>query len=160
MALNNPYAGGTHLPDITLITPVFDETGAEIRFFTACRGHHADIGGLTPGSTPPFSKTLEEEGVVIDNFLLLSGGEFQEREFRAILAGAKYPARNPDQNVADIKAQIAANATAADALGAIVARYGWDVVRQLHAPCHGQCRSRHPRRHSAPARCRFRLHHG
>ncbi len=129
VALNNPYAGGTHLPDITLITPVFDETGTEIRFFTACRGHHADIGGLTPGSTPPFSKTLEEEGVVIDNFLLLSGGEFQEREFRAILAGAKYPARNPDQNVADIKAQIAANATAANALGAITARYGWEVVR-------------------------------
>ena len=128
VALNNPYAGGTHLPDITLITPVFDETGTEIRFFTACRGHHADIGGLTPGSTPPFSKTLEEEGVVIDNFLLLSGGAFQEQEFRAILAGARYPARNPDQNVADIKAQIAANATAANALGAIVSRYGWAVV--------------------------------
>ncbi len=129
VALNNPYAGGTHLPDITLITPVFDEAGANIRFFTACRGHHADIGGLTPGSTPPFSTTLEEEGVIIDNFLLLSGGTFQEAGFRALLAGAKYPARNPEQNVADIKAQIAANATAANALGQIVARYGWSVVR-------------------------------
>ncbi len=129
VALNNPYAGGTHLPDITLITPVFDEAGAQIRFFTACRGHHADIGGLTPGSTPPFSTTLEEEGVVIDNFLLLAGGVFQEAAFRVLLAGAKYPARNPDQNVADIKAQIAANATAAAALARVIARYGWPVVR-------------------------------
>jgi 5-oxoprolinase (ATP-hydrolysing) len=129
VALNNPYAGGTHLPDITVITPVFDEAGAEIRFFTACRGHHADVGGLTPGSTPPFSKILEEEGVVIDNLLLLSGGMFQEQAFRDVLTSAKYPARNPDQNVADIKAQIAANETAAQALGQIVARYGWSVVR-------------------------------
>jgi 5-oxoprolinase (ATP-hydrolysing) len=129
VALNNPYAGGTHLPDITLITPVFDETGAEIRFFTACRGHHADIGGLTPGSTPPFSRTLDDEGVVIDNLLLLSGGVFQEQAFREILAGAKHPARNPEQNIADIKAQIAANATGAAALAAIITRYGWETVR-------------------------------
>ncbi|GLR66451.1 5-oxoprolinase [Acidocella aquatica] len=128
VALNNPYAGGTHLPDITLITPVFDDAGTKIRFFTACRGHHADIGGLTPGSTPPFSHTLEEEGAVIDNFLLLSGGQFHEAEFRALLAAARYPARNPDQNIADIKAQIAANATAASALAAVIARYGWEVV--------------------------------
>jgi 5-oxoprolinase (ATP-hydrolysing) len=128
VALNNPFAGGTHLPDITLITPVFDDEGAEIRFFVACRGHHADIGGLTPGSTPPFSTTLEEEGVVIDNFLLLSGGEFQEEEFRKVLAGAKYPARSPDQNVADMQAQIASNETSVKALNAIIARYGWDVA--------------------------------
>jgi len=129
VALNNPYAGGTHLPDITLITPVFDEAGDTIRFFVACRGHHADIGGLTPGSTPPFSTTLEEEGVVIDNLLLVSKGEFRERAFRDILASAKYPARNPDQNVADIAAQIAANATGAAALNAAIGRYGWEVVR-------------------------------
>jgi 5-oxoprolinase (ATP-hydrolysing) len=129
VALNNPYAGGTHLPDITLITPVFDEAGDTIRFFVACRGHHADIGGLTPGSTPPFSTTLEEEGVVIDNLLLVSKGEFSERAFRDILASAKYPARNPDQNVADIAAQIAANATGAAALNAAIDRYGWEVVR-------------------------------
>jgi 5-oxoprolinase (ATP-hydrolysing) len=129
IALNNPYAGGTHLPDITVITPVFDETGTDIRFFTACRGHHADIGGLTPGSTPPFSKILEEEGVVIDNLLLLAAGTFQEQAFRDVLGRAKYPARNPDQNIADIKAQIAANATAAQALAQFVARYGWAVVR-------------------------------
>jgi 5-oxoprolinase (ATP-hydrolysing) len=128
IALNNPYAGGTHLPDITLITPVFDEAGSKIRFFVACRGHHADIGGLTPGSTPPFSQTLEDEGVVIDNLLLLSQGAFQEQDFRNILAGAKHPARNPDQNVADIKAQIASNETGVAALNTIIARYGWDVV--------------------------------
>ena len=128
VALNDPYAGGTHLPDITLITPVFDAAGETIRFFTACRGHHADIGGLTPGSTPPFSQTLEEEGAVIGNFLILSAGTFHEAEFRALLASARYPARNPDQNIADIKAQIAANATAASALGGVIARYGWEVV--------------------------------
>jgi 5-oxoprolinase (ATP-hydrolysing) len=128
VALNNPFAGGTHLPDITLITPVFDEAGAKIRFFVACRGHHADIGGLTPGSTPPFSKTLEDEGVVIDNLLLLAGGDFQEREFRRILTGVKYPARNPNQNIADMKAQIAANETGVTALNAVIARYGWDVT--------------------------------
>jgi 5-oxoprolinase (ATP-hydrolysing) len=128
VALNNPFAGGTHLPDITLITPVFDDAGDKIRFFVACRGHHADIGGLTPGSTPPFSKTLEDEGVVIDNLLLLSAGIFQEQAFRNILAGAKYPARNPDQNVADMKAQIAANETGVAALNAIIARYGFEMV--------------------------------
>jgi 5-oxoprolinase (ATP-hydrolysing) len=128
VALNNPYAGGTHLPDITVITPVFDATGETIQFFAACRGHHADIGGTTPGSTPPFSTTLEEEGVVIDNLLLLSQGEFQEQAFRAVLAGAKYPARNPDQNVADIKAQIASNEAAASALRGVIARYGWTTV--------------------------------
>jgi 5-oxoprolinase (ATP-hydrolysing) len=129
IALNDPYAGGTHLPDITLITPVFDEAGETIRFFAACRGHHADVGGLTPGSTPPFSRTLEDEGVVIDDLRLLEAGVFAEDAFRAVLGGAKHPARNPDQNVADIKAQIAANAAAAGALEGVIARYGWDVVR-------------------------------
>jgi 5-oxoprolinase (ATP-hydrolysing) len=128
VALNNPYAGGTHLPDITVITPIFDESGTKIRFFAGSRGHHADVGGLTPGSTPPFSKTLIEEGVVIDNLLIRAAGEFQEQPFRDLLAGAKYPARNPDQNVADIKAQIAANESGLNALNAIIARYGWETV--------------------------------
>jgi len=128
IALNNPYRGGTHLPDVTVITPVFDEAGREIRFFVASRGHHADIGGLTPGSTPPRSKTLEEEGVVIDDFLLVSGGEFREAELRALLTGARYPARNPDLNVADIKAQIAANERGREALEAVIAEYGWPLV--------------------------------
>ncbi len=128
VALNNPYAGGTHLPDITLITPVFDAAGIKIRFFVGSRGHHADIGGLTPGSTPPFSTTLIEEGVVIDNFLVRAAGVFQEQGFRDILADARYPARNPDQNIADIKAQIAANETGLNGLAAIIARYGWETV--------------------------------
>lgn len=128
IALNNPYQGGTHLPDVTVITPVFDETGREIRFFVASRGHHADIGGLTPGSTPPRSRTLEEEGVVIDDFLLVSEGRFREAELRALLTRARYPARNPDLNIADIKAQIAANERGREALAAVIAEYGWPLV--------------------------------
>ncbi|WP_207792132.1 hydantoinase B/oxoprolinase family protein [Siccirubricoccus phaeus] len=129
VALNNPYNGGTHLPDVTVITPVFDEAGAEILFFLGSRGHHADIGGLTPGSTPPISRTLEEEGVVIDNFLLVEQGRFREAEFRALLAGAQYPARSPDVNVADIKAQIAANEKGVQELQRAVREFGLDTVR-------------------------------
>ncbi len=129
VALNDPYAGGTHLPDITVITPVFDPAGTEIRFFVGARGHHADIGGLTPGSTPPHSRTLDEEGVVIRDFLLVDQGTFREVAFRALLAGARYPARSPDMNVADIQAQVASNAAAAGELSRIVAEQGWDVVR-------------------------------
>ena len=128
VALNNPYNGGTHLPDITVITPVFDAAGERIRFFVGSRGHHADIGGITPGSTPPRSHTLEEEGVVIDDFLLVAAGQFREAEFRALLTGARYPARSPDMNVADIKAQIAANERGVQELGRVVDRYGWDTV--------------------------------
>ncbi|MBV9655780.1 MAG: hydantoinase B/oxoprolinase family protein, partial [Acetobacteraceae bacterium] len=129
VALNNPFNGGTHLPDVTVVTPVFDDAGGEIRFFVGNRGHHADIGGLTPGSTPPGSTTLDDEGVVIDNFLLVDGGHFREEVFRALLAEAQHPARSPDVNVADIKAQVAANEAGVQALGRVVARYGWDVVR-------------------------------
>ncbi len=128
VALNNPFDGGTHLPDITVITPVFDPAGEGIRFFVGSRGHHADIGGTTPGSTPPASRTLEEEGVVIDDFLLVSAGHLREAEFRALLSGARYPARSPDVNVADIKAQVAANERGVQELGRVVERYGWDTV--------------------------------
>jgi 5-oxoprolinase (ATP-hydrolysing) len=128
VALNNPFNGGTHLPDVTVITPVFDENGEKIRFFVGSRGHHADIGGITPGSTPPGSRTLEEEGVVIDDFLLVDGGDFRETEFRAVLRGAKYPARSPDVNVADIKAQVAANEKGVQELRRVVAQYGWPTV--------------------------------
>ena len=128
MALNNPFNGGTHLPDVTVITPVFDENGEKILFFVGSRGHHADIGGITPGSTPPTSQTLEEEGVVIDDFLLVDGGHFREAELRALLAGAKYPARSPDVNVADIKAQVAANEKGVQELQRVVALYGWPTV--------------------------------
>ena len=128
IALNNPFNGGTHLPDITVISPVFDETGSEIRFFVGNRGHHADIGGKTPGSTPPDATTLEEEGVVIDDFLLRSAGEFREPAFRDLLASAAYPARDPDANVSDILAQIAANEAGARDVQAMIARYGWAGV--------------------------------
>jgi len=127
VALNDPYHGGTHLPDITVITPVFGPAG-DLRFFVGSRGHHADVGGTTPGSTPPNSTTLEEEGVVITDLLLVAQGVFQEEAFRALLAGARYPARSPDVNVADIKAQVAANERGVQELGLVAARYGWPVV--------------------------------
>ena len=130
VALNNPYNGGTHLPDITVITPVFDAAGLELLFFVGSRGHHADVGGITPGSMPPLSATIEEEGVLIDNFLLVDGGEFREAEFRALLGAARYPARNPDMNVADIRAQIAANAKGVQELQRVVAQYGLETVRR------------------------------
>jgi 5-oxoprolinase (ATP-hydrolysing) len=129
IALNNPYNGGTHLPDVTVITPVFDGNGRDILFFVGSRGHHADIGGLTPGSTPPNSRTLEDEGVVLDDFLLVDAGHFRETEFRALLAGATYPARSPDVNVADIKAQVAANEKGVQELRRVVDQYGWTTVR-------------------------------
>ncbi len=125
--LNDPYNGGTHLPDVTVITPVFD--GAEILFYVGSRGHHADIGGVTPGSMPPFSRTVEDEGVLIDNVKLVEGGRLMEDRMRRILAEAKYPARNIDQNLADLRAQIAANEKGAQELRKMVAHYGLDVVR-------------------------------
>ena len=128
LVLNNPFNGGTHLPDVTVIAPVFDEAGKQIRFFTASRGHHVDIGGITPGSTPPLSRTLEEEGVVIDDFLLVDGGTFREDAFRALLNSGRYPARNPEVNIADVRAQIASNETSARELAKVVAHYGWPTV--------------------------------
>jgi 5-oxoprolinase (ATP-hydrolysing) len=98
--LNAPYNGGTHLPDITVITPVFGD-GDGILFYVASRGHHADIGGITPGSMPPHSRTVEEEGVLIDDFLLVEAGNFREAETYALLTGNDYPARNPRMNIAD-----------------------------------------------------------
>ena len=128
VALNNPFNGGTHLPDVTVITPVFDANGLKILFFVGSRGHHADIGGITPGSTPPDSHTLEEEGVVIDDFLLVDGGEFREAPLRELLGSAKYPARSPDVNIADIAAQVAANEKGVQELGRVVAQFGWETV--------------------------------
>ncbi|MFM9433121.1 5-oxoprolinase (ATP-hydrolyzing) [Janthinobacterium sp. CG_23.3] len=131
--LNDPYHGGTHLPDVTVISPVFDEAGAAILFYVGSRGHHADIGGTTPGSMPPDSRSIEEEGVLIDNFKLVDGrqggGHLRDAEARAMLAAARYPARNPDQNMADLRAQVAANQKGADELRKMVAHFGLDVVR-------------------------------
>src|SRR5262249_23592922 len=108
-AINAPYNGGTHLPDITVCTPVFDDDDREILFWVASRGHHADVGGISPGSMSPNARTIIEEGVYIDNFKLVDRGIFREKELFALLEGARYPARNPVQNVNDLKAQIAAN---------------------------------------------------
>ena len=128
IALNNPYNGGTHLPDVTVVMPVFDDAGEGILFTVAARGHHADIGGITPGSMPSNSTTLEEEGVLIDNFLLVSGGAFREAAFRALLASGPYPVRNPNQNLGDIKAQVAACARGAEELKRLMGVYGEEVV--------------------------------
>lgn len=127
-ALNAPYAGGTHLPDVTLITPAFDEKGENILFYLASRGHHADIGGRTPGSAPPDSTRIDEEGILIDNFLLVENGRLRETELRELLASGKYPCRNIDQNLADLAAQVAANETGLAELRKMVAYYGIDVV--------------------------------
>ncbi|BCH28909.1 5-oxoprolinase [Mesorhizobium sp. L-8-10] len=127
--MNNPYNGGTHLPDVTVITPVFDTDGKDVIFLTASRGHHADIGGKTPGSAPPDSRHIDEEGVLIDNFLLVDQGILREAETRNLLASGRYPCRNIDENMADLAAQIAANATGAQELTRIVGQFGLDVVR-------------------------------
>ena len=127
--LNNPYAGGTHLPDITVVTPVFLESEDAPLFFTASRGHHADVGGRTPGSMPPVSTTVEEEGALLDSLVMVRGGVFQEDEIRAALTSGKYPARNPEMNLADLRAQAAANAKGARELQHMVNEFGRDVVR-------------------------------
>ncbi|MCH8863115.1 MAG: hydantoinase B/oxoprolinase family protein, partial [Proteobacteria bacterium] len=129
--LNDPYRGGTHLPDVTVVTPVYLGVylgGDEPDYYVASRGHHADIGGISPGSMPPHSKTLDEEGVVFDNFLLVRDGEFREAGVRAALTGGPYPARNPDQNIADLKAEVAANARGAGLVAKLVTDFGPDVV--------------------------------
>lgn len=128
-ALNAPYSGGTHLPDITVVSPVFDDDGQEILFWVASRGHHADVGGTAPGSMTPLATTVDEEGVLLDNFLLVERGLFREQALREILRNHPYPARNPDQNVADLTAQIAANERGAAELRRMVAEFGLDVVR-------------------------------
>ena len=139
--LNAPYRGGTHLPDITVIMPVFADDGdAAPAWFVAARGHHADIGGIAPGSMPPDSRTIHEEGVLIDNVLLVDEGRFREAEMRALLASGDWPARNPDRNIADLKAQVAACARGAGELRRVAGEYGRDVDRRLYGPCHGQCR--------------------
>jgi 5-oxoprolinase (ATP-hydrolysing) len=131
--LNAPYNGGTHLPDVTVITPVWGDqrgsAGREILFYVGSRGHHADIGGITPGSMPPDSTTVDEEGVLIDNFLLVEHGRMREQETVALLCSGRYPARNVQQNIADLRAQIAANEKGVQALQEMVEHFGLEVVR-------------------------------
>ncbi|MFE6703314.1 hydantoinase B/oxoprolinase family protein [Streptomyces sp. NPDC057718] len=125
-AVNDPYHGGTHLPDVTVVTPVFDER--KLRFLVASRGHHAEIGGLTPGSMPAFSRTIHEEGVLFDNWLLVRDGRLREEETRDLLASAPYPSRSPDTNLADLRAQIAANEKGIAELRRMTDQFGADVV--------------------------------
>lgn len=125
--LNSPYNGGTHLPDVTVVTPVFH--GGDVVFWLGARGHHADIGGRTPGSGPPDSTHIDHEGVLIDNVRLVSRGDLQEQVARTVLASGRYPARNPDQNMADLKAQVAANETGRRELLKVVAHYSLEVVQ-------------------------------
>ena len=133
--VNDPYHGGTHQPDVTVITPVFDRTGGAILFYVGSRGHHADVGGITPGSMPPFSHSLDDEGVRFINFRLIEGqgvgqpGRLREDELMRLLTGGRHPARNPAQNVADLRAQIAANEKGREELLRMVEQFGLDVVR-------------------------------
>jgi 5-oxoprolinase (ATP-hydrolysing) len=128
-AINAPYNGGTHLPDITVVSPVFDAAGKDIIFFVASRGHHADIGGIAPGSMSPRATHIDEEGVYIDGFKLVDEGHVRTEEIHALLTGARYPVRNVTQNIADLRAQIAANQRGATELLKMVDAYGLDVVQ-------------------------------
>ncbi len=127
-ASNAPYSGGTHLPDITVITPVFDEAESRVLFYVASRGHHADIGGITPGSMPPFSVTIDQEGILLDNLLLVRGGQLLAAELLARLTADPWPVRNSRQNLADLQAQIAANAKGVRELRRMTAHFGLEVV--------------------------------
>ena len=127
--LNDPYNGGTHLPDITVVTPVFDEQGKDVLFYVASRGHHADVGGIAPGSMPPDSANIEEEGVLLNNVTLVQDGRMLEEEIEHLFSTARYPARNIEQNIADLRAQVAANAKGVRELRAMVEHFGLDVVQ-------------------------------
>ncbi|MGW3497302.1 hydantoinase B/oxoprolinase family protein [Streptomyces sp. NPDC001020] len=128
-AVNDPYHGGTHLPDVTVITPVFDTEGERVLFHVASRGHHAEIGGIAPGSMPARSRTIEEEGVLFDNWLLAEQGSLREEETLRLLTGARHPSRNPQTNLADLRAQIAANQKGVDEVGRMIDDFGLDVVQ-------------------------------
>ncbi len=128
-AINAPYNGGTHLPDITVCTPVFDPKGETVMFWVASRGHHADVGGVAPGSMSPLATHIEEEGVYIDNFKLVDQGRFREEALVALLTGATWPVRNVTQNVADLKAQIAANEKGVSELKKVINSFGIEVVQ-------------------------------
>jgi len=128
-AINDPYHGGTHLPDVTVVTPVYDDAGRHVLFFVGARGHHAEIGGLTPGSMPAFSREVHEEGVLFDNWLLVEHGRLREAETLDLLTSAPYPSRNPATNLADLRAQIAANEKGAEEVRHMIGHFGLDVVQ-------------------------------
>jgi 5-oxoprolinase (ATP-hydrolysing) len=154
--LNAPYNGGTHLPDITVVTPVFDEAGEALLFWTASRGHHADVGGVAPGSMSPFATTIQEEGVYIDDLKLVEDGRFREAEILERLTAGPWPARNPVQNLNDLKAQAAANQKGAEALRAAVAEFGLEVVQAYMGHVQDNAAASVRRMLKAlPAECRF-----
>ena len=155
--LNDPYHGGTHLPDVTVVTPVFDGTGREILFYVASRGHHAEIGGITPGSMPAFSTRVEEEGVLIDNWLLVRGAVMREAETLDMLRSAPYPSRNPDVNLADLRAQIAANEKGVQELAPDGRAFRAGRGARLHGACPGQRRGSRAPRPGRAERRRVRL---
>jgi 5-oxoprolinase (ATP-hydrolysing) len=126
--LNSPYHGGTHLPDMTVVTPVFDASGEHLHFFTASRAHHADVGGITPGSMPPGSRDIDEEGVLIEPVRILRGGVLSTDALRRLLAGSRWPARNPEQNLADLRAQLAANARGIREIERAAGTHGWPLL--------------------------------
>ncbi|MCC9307822.1 hydantoinase B/oxoprolinase family protein [Kitasatospora sp. RB6PN24] len=128
-AVNDPYHGGTHLPDVTVVTPVFGPDGHDLLFFVASRGHHAEIGGVTPGSMPATSREIHEEGVLFDNWLLVADGELREAETHRLLTGARHPSRDPATNLADLRAQIAANRKGVDEVTKMIDQFGLDVVQ-------------------------------
>ena len=191
-ALNDPYHGGTHLPDVTVVTPVFPAPAAATPidprgpqgpierargpqgynaghdpspaapdpapwFYVASRGHHAEIGGISPGSMPAASTRIEEEGVLIDNWLLVENGRLREEETRHLLTSAEYPSRNPDTNLADLRAQVAANEKGVEELRRMVGQYGLDVIRAYMQPHPGERGRVGPQRHRPAGRRRVRL---
>jgi 5-oxoprolinase (ATP-hydrolysing) len=165
-ALNAPYNGGTHLPDITVVTPVFADAnggagdigggGPQMLFWVASRGHHADVGGTAPGSMTPRATTVDEEGVLIDNFKLVDQGRFREAELTALLTEHPFPARNPAQNIADLKAQIAANEKGVAEIRRMVREFGLATVNAYMGHVPGQCGRKRAPRHRPPQRLRIR----
>ena len=160
--LNDPYAGGTHLPDITVITPVFDTEGRKVLFYTGSRGHHADVGGITPGSMPPDSRHIEEEGVLISNFLLVQDGKFRETETRELFSSTQHPARNIDQNIADLRAMIAANRKGAMELERMIGQFGLNVVQAYmrHVQDNAEAAVRRVIDHLHDSRFSYEMDHG
>ena len=160
--LNSPYHGGTHLPDMTVVTPVFLGGTANPDFFVASRAHHADIGGTTPGSMPPFSRTIEEEGALFECFPLVVAGTLRERELREALASARFPARNPDQNVADLLAQLAANARGIAEIERAAQRHTLQVVHSFmrHVQNNAATSVRNAIGHLQPGEFRYEMDNG
>jgi len=150
VAVNAPCDGGTHLPDITLVTPVHDPGTGERIFYVSARGHHADVGGIAPGSMPPFSTSIEEEGVQFRNVKVMEKGRFLDEVVTGVLTSGTHPARNPSQNIADMKAQLAACAKGADELHRLVSGQRPGGRESLYGPRPGQCRTRRTPGHRRP----------